>query len=179
MSITKQPSTKRADAHERPEGTVAATNPGSGLAIRRSHGAMSGLLLVLLGLWGAVIPFVGPYFAYAFGVADPWYFTVDRLWLNVLPGLAVFLGGLILASSTDRAKARQGAWLALTGGIWFTIGPVLSQLWQAGGIGAPIGEPLGTNWMRILEQLGYFYGLGALITALAAVALGRFSRRSA
>ena len=36
------------------------------LRVRRSRGALSGLLLVLLGIWGALIPFVGPYFHYAY-----------------------------------------------------------------------------------------------------------------
>ncbi|MDQ2789811.1 MAG: hypothetical protein M3Y73_08900 [Actinomycetota bacterium] len=44
---------------------------GSALAMRRSRGAMSGFLLVLLGIWGAIIPFVGPYFGYTFGVTVP------------------------------------------------------------------------------------------------------------
>ena len=34
------------------------------LQMRRSRGAFSGFLLILLGLWGALIPFVGPYFHY-------------------------------------------------------------------------------------------------------------------
>ncbi|MGH8964963.1 MAG: hypothetical protein ACRDXB_06490, partial [Actinomycetes bacterium] len=96
--------------------------------------------------------------------------------LNILPGIAVFLGGLILEPSTNRASGRMGAWLALIGGIWFTIGPVISQLWRTGEPGAPIGEPLGANWWQVLEQLGYFYGLGALVTALAAFALGRLTQ---
>jgi hypothetical protein len=147
--------------------------------MRRSRGAASGFLLVLLGVWGAVIPFVGPYFGYTFGVTVPWFFTYDRLWLNILPGIAVLVGGLILGPSANRASGGLGAWLALVGGIWFTIGPVISQLWRVGGLAAPIGEPLGPNSLQMFEQLGYFYGLGALITALAGVALGRLTVRSA
>ena len=148
------------------------------LAMRRSRGAVSGVLLVLLGSWGAVIPFIGPYYGYAFGVSDPWVLTLDRLALNVLPGIAVLVGGLILGWSANRAGGGLGAWLALSGGIGFTIGPVLSQLWGARGPDRPIGEPLGANWTQVLAQLSYFYGLGALVTALAAFALGRLSMRS-
>lgn len=167
MSVTQQPS------H-----ATSGVQSGSRMAMRRSRGAVSGTLLVVLGIWGAIIPFVGPYFNYAFGVTAPWFFTWDRLWLNILPGAAVFLGGLILGPSANRASGGFGAWLALTGGIWFTVGPVISQLWRAGGPGAPIGEPLGATWWQMLEQIGYFYGLGALVTALAAFALGRLSMRS-
>jgi hypothetical protein len=159
-------------------GAGAGRNPASVLTIRRSHGVISGSLLALLGLWGAIVPFVGPYFNYAFGVADPWFFTTDRLWLNILPGIVVAFGGLMLASSTSRANSRWGAWLALLGGMWFTIGPALAQLWHAASTRVPIGEPLGATSMQTLEQLGYFYGLGALTIALASFILGRFSVRS-
>ena len=159
-------------------GGGAYARNGSGLAMQRSRGATSGFLLVLLGIWGAIIPFIGPYFGYAFGVATPWFFTYDRLWLSVLPGIAVFLGGLILGPSANRASGGLGAWLALIGGIWFIVGPVISQLWQVGGPGAPIGAPAGAQGLQILEQIGYFYGLGALITALAGIALGRMMTRA-
>ena len=59
------------------------------LRVRRSRGALSGVLLVLLGLWGAVIPFVGPYFRYAYTPDRAWEYTSGRLWLEVLPGAAV------------------------------------------------------------------------------------------
>jgi hypothetical protein len=147
------------------------------MTMQRSRGAGSAFLLVLLGLWGAIIPLVGPYFGYTFGVTTPWFFTYDRLWLDVLPGVAVLLGGLILGPSANRASGGFGAWLALLGGIWFTVGPVISQLWRVGGLAGPIGAPTGPSVLQMLEQLGYFYGLGALVTALAGIALGRMSMR--
>ncbi len=178
MSMTGRASPGGSDVRERTGRTVTGRNRGSALVMRRRRGAVSGLLLGLFGIWGALIPFIGPYFGYAFGVAEPWVVTLDRFWLNILPGIAVLLGGLILGPSSDRFSGGLGAWLALAGGIWFTIGPVISQLWGARGPGGPIGEPLGTNGMQVLEQLGYFYGLGALVTALAAFALGRLTVRS-
>jgi hypothetical protein len=165
-------STTQSSLGARPDGRKA------GLAMQRSRGAGSAFLLVLLGIWGAVIPFIGPYFHYAFGVTVPWFFTYDRLWFNILPGIALFLGGLILGPSANRASGGFGAWLALIGGIWFIIGPVVSMVWRVDGLTAPIGPPLGPNWLQMFEQLGYFYGLGALATALAAFALGRMTVRS-
>ena len=32
------------------------------LHMPRSRGAVSGLLLLILGAWGALVPFIGPYF---------------------------------------------------------------------------------------------------------------------
>ncbi|SFB51269.1 hypothetical protein SAMN05216266_11561 [Amycolatopsis marina] len=148
------------------------------LSMQRSRGAVSGTLLVPLGIWGALIPFIGPYFNVAFGSDQAWVFSGDRFWLSILPGVVVMLGGLLLAPSANRLTGGLGAWLALAGGVWFVIGPVVSQLWGAGGAGAPIGQPLGGAGMRTLEQLVAFYGLGALITTLAAFALGRLTVRS-
>ena len=51
------------------------------LQMRRSRGAFSGFLLILLGLWGALIPFVGPYFHYAYTPDKAWTYNTGRLWL--------------------------------------------------------------------------------------------------
>ena len=52
------------------------------LQMRRSRGAFSGFLLMLLGLWGALIPFVGPYFDYAYTPDRAWTYNTGRLWLE-------------------------------------------------------------------------------------------------
>jgi hypothetical protein len=165
-----------------PTGGVAgrADEPASAgrrrtMAVPRTRGAMSGALLLLLGLWGGFSPLVGPYFGYAFGQDDAWNTTTDMLWLNFLPAAAVVVGALVLISSANRAGAGVGAWLALVGGIWFVIGPTFSLLWDGGGPGAPIGRPLGDEGLRATELIWSFYGLGAVITALAAFALGRLA----
>ena len=59
---------------------------GGRLQMPRSRGAASGFLLVLLGIWGALIPFVGPYFDFAFTPDREWTWTTARGWLEVLPG---------------------------------------------------------------------------------------------
>ena len=84
------------------------------------RGRMAGILLMLLGLWGGLIPFVGPYFGFAFTPDRVWVFTAGRLWLSVVPGAAAFIGGLLVAW-TDRA-AVPGAFLAVLGGAWFIAG---------------------------------------------------------
>ena len=133
---------------------------------------MSGFMLVVLGAWGGLIPFIGPYFGYAFGSHATWYYTANRLWLSILPGAAVVIGGLILMRAGHRASGILGAWLAMAGGAWFAVGPAVSRLWEHGA--GPIGGPLFGHIRQTLELVGYFYGLGALIIGLAAFALGRF-----
>ena len=145
------------------------------LQMRRSRGAASGFLLVLLGIWGAIIPFIGPYFHYAYTPDTSWTYTTARLWLEILPGAAVFLGGVLLIIATGRHIALFGAGLAALAGGWFVLGTMLSPLWSAGGVtlgGTPVAT---TTLMRIREQIGFFSGLGAVIILFAAAAFGRIS----
>jgi hypothetical protein len=144
------------------------------LQMRRSRGLASGLLLVLLGLWGAFIPFVGPYFHFAYTPDAGWTYTTARLWLEILPGAAVFLGGVLLIIAASRYVALFGAMLAAAAGAWFVLGTTLSPLWNNH---VPLGgSPTGaTVYMRIMEQLGFFSALGVVIVFVAAMAIGRIA----
>ncbi|HEX4563917.1 MAG TPA: hypothetical protein VH115_05625, partial [Solirubrobacteraceae bacterium] len=53
----------------------------------------------------------------------------------------------------------------------------VSLTWESGP--GPIGQPLFGSTRQMLELVGYFYGLGALIVALAAFAIGRFAAPAA
>ncbi len=144
------------------------------LQMRRSRGAFSGFLLILLGLWGALIPFIGPYFHFAYTPDKAWTYNTARLWLELLPGAAVFFGGFLVMIARSRHTALFGAVLAAAAGAWFTLGTVLSPLWNhhvAQG-GSPAAS---TVYMRIMEQLGFFTALGVVIVFVAAVALGRIA----
>jgi hypothetical protein len=144
------------------------------LQMRRSRGAFSGFLLMLLGLWGALIPFVGPYFDYAYTPDRAWTYNTGRLWLELLPGAAVFAGGFLLMIARGRHTALFGALLAAAAGAWFALGPVLSPLWNNH---VPMGgsPASATVYMRIMEQLGFFTALGVVIVFVAATALGRIA----
>ena len=73
------------------------------MRIPRSRGAVSGLLLMVLGAWAALIPFIGPYFDVSMGTDQTWHWTTGRLWLSVIPGVVTFVGGFLLSSSAHRA----------------------------------------------------------------------------
>jgi hypothetical protein len=143
------------------------------LRVRRSRGVLSGLLLVLLGIWGALIPFIGPYFHYAYTPDKAWTYTTGRLWLDILPGAAAFLGGLIVLTSSYRPTAHFGAWLAVLSGAWFALGGLIGPTWVK--MQMVPGTPVGDTATRTLEQIGFFTGLGVAIVLLGAMALGRFS----
>jgi hypothetical protein len=143
------------------------------LRVPRTRGAFSGVLLVLLGLWGALIPLIGPYFHFAYTPDHSWHFTNGRVLLEIIPGAVVVLGGLIVVSSANRAFAALGAWLAALGGAWFAVGVPVSASWKSHG--AQIGQPIGGTVHRVVESVTFFYGLGVVIVFFAALALGRFA----
>jgi hypothetical protein len=142
----------------------------------RSRGAVSGLLLVVLGAWGALIPFVGPHFNFAYTPDQDWVWSTARGWLEVLPGAAAAVAGLLITTSTNRAVAVMGGWVAVLAGAWFVIGGELAPLLGIGSIGDPIAA---TDRKRAALEVSYFSGLGALIVFLGALVLARTAVRLA
>lgn len=144
------------------------------LHMPRSRGAASGLLIVLLGIWGGLVPFLGPSFGYSFTPDLSWHWTTGRLLLEVLPAAATVLGGLAMMGSASRISGSAGAWLAAAGGAWFVTGQWFSTLWNNGVMQA--GTPTATSDLgQVAEWIGFFLGLGVVIVFLAAMALGRMS----
>jgi hypothetical protein len=142
------------------------------LRVRRSRGALSGVLLVLLGVWGALIPFVGPYFHYAYTPDRTWAVTAGRMWLEVLPGAVALVSGVVVLVSRLRPLAVFAAWLAALAGAWFAVGSVVAGHWTT----LPAaGTPVGGSARVALEQIGFFTGLGVVMVFVAALALGRLT----
>jgi hypothetical protein len=146
------------------------------LHMPRSRGAVSGLLLIILGVWGALIPFVGPYFHFAYTPDQVWAWNTARGWLEVFPGAVSVAGGILLLISGNRATAMLGGWLAVIAGAWFVVGRTLAPTLRIGSVGQPIGA---TDAKRAALEIVYFSGLGALIVFLGAAALARMSVRTA
>jgi len=145
--------------------------------VARTRGALSGVLLMILGLWAALVPFIGPSFdlGYTPNPNSTWHWTAARGWLEVLPGAAAFLGGLLLLASTSRAMTVFGGWLAALGGAWLVVGPALAPA-----INLDPGQPdpsMGTNG-RAATTLLYFFATGAVTLFIASVGLGRVSVQS-
>ena len=151
---------------------MTTTNDYGVLRVPRTRGALSGVLLVLLGAWGALIAFIGPYFDYSYRSDATWVWLSQRGWLEVLPGAITVLGGIILLMSRTRIGASFGAWLGVAGGVWFVIGRSLADLLNIGSVGQPTASSEGG---RAAAELGYFSALGAAIILVAGFALGRLS----
>jgi hypothetical protein len=142
----------------------------------RSRGAISGLILVILGAWGALIPFIGPHFNFAYTPDRDWAWTTARGWLEVLPGAATVVGGLLLIVAGNRIAAMLGGWLAVLSGAWFVVGGQIAPLLGIGSAGDPIAA---TERKRAALEVSYFSGLGALIIFVGGVVLARTAVRLA
>jgi hypothetical protein len=154
---------------------AARDRPGA-LTMPRSRGAVSGVILVILGAWGALIPFVGPHFNFAYTPDRDWAWTTARGWLEVLPGAATVVGGLLLIVAGNRITAMIGGWLAVLAGAWFVIGGQIAPLLGIGSAGDPIAA---TERKRAALEVSYFSGLGALIIFVGGVVLARTAVRLA
>ena len=160
--------------------SLAPSDRGVQLSKKRvpwTRGATSGVLLLIFGAWAAIVPFIGPYlhFAYTPSTNTAWIWTESRGWFEVAPGAAAFVGGLLLLTTTNRAVAILGSWLAIAGGAWLIVGPSLTDVLDKS-IGTP--DPASSTNVQALEELFFFYGVGALILFVASVALGRLSVQS-
>ena len=147
---------------------------GGRMSIPRTRGATSGLLLIVLGAWGAIIPFIGPYFNWAFTPDNAWTWTSARGWLEVLPGAVAVLGGLLLVLSANRVTAMTGAWLGAVAGAWLVVGPAFAGPL---GLGSPGAAVTTSDMQRVWIEMTYFYGLGTLMAFLGGLALGRLTVR--
>jgi hypothetical protein len=146
--------------------------PGGRIRIARSRGAVSGILLILLGAWGALAPLIGPYWDFGFTPNDTWDLTDGRWWFQVLPGIVTVIGGLLLLLGTDRITTSLGGWLAAAAGAWYVIALPLQPNLTLGSIGDPIHTSLRAS---TVERLTLFDGLGVLIVFVSAYALGRLA----
>jgi hypothetical protein len=151
--------------------------------IPRSRGSVCGLLLILLGAWGGLSVFVGPYFHFGFTPDKAWGYSSGRLYLSVIPGAAALLGGLFVLATRSRAVGMLAGLVAALGGAWFIIGlAVVVDVVKNTTIspGFPMnpsgGVETGVTGIRAFaEQTADFTGLGILIVFVAGLAVARFS----
>jgi hypothetical protein len=91
--------------------------------------ALLGLTAVVVGAWGLICGYVGPYFGFRPLNFNPWIGSLQEGLLHAAPGAAAVVAGLILIAMgpARRAVGRFGlvlpAVLLLAAGAWFVIGP--------------------------------------------------------
>lgn len=153
--------------------------------IPRRRGGVCGVLLILLGAWGGLAPFVGPYFHFAYTPDKAWAYTTGRLYLSVIPGGVALLAGVVVLLTRLRGVGVIAGVLGVLAGAWFVVGAgfvstVLNRPSISPGVPVPhSGAGIASSQWSYLETIGFFTGVGVLIVLVAAIVMGRFSMLSA
>jgi hypothetical protein len=138
-----------------------------------------GMLTVLIGAWGTLIPFVGPTFGFSADGSNSWHWSFPHALLAVIPGILAVLMGVAILSDTKamgvgrgRVSLVMGGLTTLIAGAWFIVGPLAWPVLTNNGPYYAGGSPF-----RILvNQLGYGLGTGAILIFCGAYSLGWASR---
>ena len=136
--------------------------------------AAVGGVAILLGIWGALIPFIGPTFGYSADGSASWTLTSSHLWLAVIPGAIAFVCGFLILVTAPRAVAGSGrgalslaGLLAVLAGAWFVIGPLAWSVITT----APHYFVSASPLRELGFQVGYALGTGVLLSLAGAFAL--------
>jgi hypothetical protein len=103
---------------------------GARMPIPRSRGAVSDLLLMLLGALGGTstadraVRALRPY------PDTAWHMSSGRFWLEILPGAVAVLGGFLLLTAANRVMTSFGPRLGVAAGTWFVIDTPLGTLFN-------------------------------------------------
>ncbi|HWC40179.1 MAG TPA: hypothetical protein VG476_16705 [Acidimicrobiales bacterium] len=144
---------------------------------------LAGIGAIVVGAWAAIVPFVGPSFGYTLGASGAWKLTADHLYLQLAPGAAGVLAGLVFLGfvpGRDRALYWRGmavvaGLLAAAAGAWLVIGPDAYTVIRH--VGAN-GRTLPTRSLGSLAtQVGYYLGPGVLLAVFGGIAIGRGPHR--
>ncbi len=154
-------------------GTAGDTAAVRRVAVRPVGASLSGLAAVLVGAWGALAGYVGPYFGWHPTAATTWDANLQNGLLHLAPGAAAFAAGLmLLALGPARRGARGGslalpALLLLAAGAWFVIGPVAWPTFESG----PAFAPALSAGRNLLNQACSSLAPGLVLAALGGMAL--------
>lgn len=157
---------------------MAVTTVGRTTAVRtrRASSALSietaGLLIVLLGAWGGIVPFVGPLFGFSADGSPAWKWNLAHALLSLTPGAVAVVAGMLImlaGGSLYRPGALVvGGLAAAVCGAWFVIGPVAWPVLEHTAFFTTEAAPM---W-ALAHWIGYSLGPGALLIGLGAFALG-------
>ncbi|HET6874181.1 MAG TPA: hypothetical protein VFH70_05345 [Acidimicrobiales bacterium] len=105
---------------------------------RLAGSAFTGLMALLVGAWGAICVYIGPYFDFRPVASDAWSATFQAGLLHLLPGLVGAAAGLMLLVMGPARRAVPGrtlilpAALLVAAGAWFVIGPSAWPVFESG-----------------------------------------------
>ncbi len=148
--------------------TGASTAKGGQVA-RRSAGvglAVIGVLAILDGAWGGIVPYLGPTFGYSSNGIASFQWTLMHALLYLVPGaVAVFAGFCLL---TLRGSGALFGLLLAACGAWFILGVVVWPILHEPGVGVFTSAPPTANFINLL---GYNLGPGIVLALLGGMSL--------
>lgn len=141
---------------------------------RRGLGLL-GLLIVLLGAWGGIVPYIGPRFGYRASGSGSFHWTTTHSLLYLAPGAVAVAWGLIILATLAASGGRGlpvvkvlAALGVIACGAWFVLGPVVWPIFSSAVVFAPA-----TPLVRFVNEVGYNLGPGLLLAILGTVLLAR------
>lgn len=140
---------------------------------RPTGAALTGLAALIVGAWGALDGYVGPYFGFRPVANQVWVGNWQNGLLHLAPGAVAAAAGLmLLAMGPARRSVRGGALvlpavLLLAAGAWFVIGPVAWPTFQSG----PAFQPVLSASRNLLNVACASYAPGLVIVMLGGMAL--------
>jgi hypothetical protein len=150
------------------------TPSGVRATVRPLGAAGVGLLSALVGAWGAICVFVGPYFNYRPTSATTWQWTTNNWLLHLLPGAVAVAAGLMILILSPvrrpggvRSALGLAALLLTASGAWFVIGPALWPTFQS----TPAYATGTGTWTSFWNQMGANLGPGLLLAFFGGMAL--------
>ncbi len=161
---------------------VTAVGPATAPARARTRSApatrstfsieTAGVLIVLLGAWGGIVPFVGPLFGFSGDGSAAWRWNMAHALLGLAPGAVAVAAGLLVMLAGG-ALYRPGGlvvggFFAALCGAWFVIGPVAWPVLGHSSTYLVQARPL----RELAYWAGYSLGTGALLVGVGAFVLG-------
>lgn len=148
---------------------VAATE--AGVRARPLGASLTGLGALLVGAWGAIAVYVGPYFGFRPTTAQTWDWNLQNGLLHLLPGAVAFAAGLMLLAMGPARRGAGGvltlpALLLMAAGAWFVVGPVAWPTFEGGAAYAQVASAS----RNLLNQAGASLAPGLVLAALGGMA---------
>ena len=153
--------------------TASAEPVGARVYERPTGAAMTGLTAVIVGAWGALAGYIGPYFDFRPVDIHVWVGSWQNGLLHLLPGAVAAAAGLmLLAMGPARRSVRGGAFILpalmlIAAGAWFVIGPVAWPTFHSG----PAFNPVLDANRNLLNVACASFAPGLVLAVLGGMAM--------
>jgi hypothetical protein len=163
--------------------TGGALRPGSGqhlAPIALAGVLVAGIVTLVAGVWGGIVPFAGPTFGLAPANSTTWHWSLADATQNAVPGAVAVVCGLLMLLALLRVRRGAGRVLLVPAGIlaaaagaWMVLAP-----WAFPLVSGTQALPRTLTSADFWRLFGYHLGPGVVLVAsgVAAALLGNQHR---